>query len=266
MKFPCVLENALLIIRVCSGLSFATKRIGPPCYTFVTVTTCFLLRIILLSKLSITTTFSTCREYLAGNRLLFPSAPRWVRHSYLSKGLRLIPYTCGSLDPSTGPPTYQIIKVMNANQLNMMSVTRREFPCVLESTLLYIRETSGLSFATKRIGPPCCTFAIIVTCYLVWITLLPKLSVTTIYSTCREYLAENRLSFPSAPRWVWHSYSSKGLWLIPYTCGSSPISREARYWAGGSTTQRGCPGAQLGAQSSSWHARHKALAHEVGAL
>src|SRR3989337_110765 len=96
MKFPCVLENALLIIRVCFGSSFAIKRIGPPCCTFVTVTTCYLLRIVLLSKLSVTATFSTCREYLAENRLSFPSAPRWVRHSYLSKELRLIPYTCGS--------------------------------------------------------------------------------------------------------------------------------------------------------------------------
>ena len=49
-----------------------------------------------ITKLFVTTYFSTSREYLAGNRLLFPSAPRWVRHSYLSKGLRLIPYTCGS--------------------------------------------------------------------------------------------------------------------------------------------------------------------------
>src|SRR3990170_6418653 len=48
MKFPCVLENALLIIRDRSSLSFAIKRIGPPCCTFVTVTTCYLLRITLL--------------------------------------------------------------------------------------------------------------------------------------------------------------------------------------------------------------------------
>ena len=41
-----------------------------------------------VTKLSVTTYFSTCREYLAENRLSFPSAPRWVRHSYLSKGLR----------------------------------------------------------------------------------------------------------------------------------------------------------------------------------
>ena len=49
-----------------------------------------------ITKLSVTTNFSTCRKYLAGNRLSFPSAPRWVLHSYLSKGLRQIPYTCGS--------------------------------------------------------------------------------------------------------------------------------------------------------------------------
>ena len=42
----------------------------------------------LITKLSITNNFSACREYLTENRLSFPSAPRWVRHSYLSKGLR----------------------------------------------------------------------------------------------------------------------------------------------------------------------------------
>ena len=41
-----------------------------------------------ITKLSVTTYFSTCREYLAENRLSFPSAPCWVRHSYLSKGIR----------------------------------------------------------------------------------------------------------------------------------------------------------------------------------
>src|SRR6266566_3286341 len=58
-------------------------------------------------KLSVTDNFSACREYLAENRLSFPSAPRWVRHSYLSKGLRLIPYTCGStlIPPTSTTPT-----------------------------------------------------------------------------------------------------------------------------------------------------------------
>jgi hypothetical protein len=50
MKYPCVLKNALLIIRDRSGLSFATKRIGLPCCTFSIVTTYFLLQIALLSN------------------------------------------------------------------------------------------------------------------------------------------------------------------------------------------------------------------------
>ena len=43
--------------------------------------------------------------------------------------------------------------------------------------------------------------------YLLPITiyLITKLSVTHNISACREYLAENHLSFPSAPRWVRHS-------------------------------------------------------------
>ena len=42
----------------------------------------------LITKLSVTDNFSAYREYLAENRLSFPSAPRWVRHSYLPKGLQ----------------------------------------------------------------------------------------------------------------------------------------------------------------------------------
>ena len=45
--FPCVLGSALHHIRVCPGLSFATKRIGPPCCTLFTFVTCCSLQIIL---------------------------------------------------------------------------------------------------------------------------------------------------------------------------------------------------------------------------
>ena len=46
-----------------------------------------LVTIYLITKLSVTDNFSACTEYLTENRLSFPSAPRWVRHSYLSKVL-----------------------------------------------------------------------------------------------------------------------------------------------------------------------------------
>ena len=54
-------------------------------------------------------------------------------------------------------------------------------------------------------------------CYLLLVTnyLITKLSVTYNFSACREYLAENRLSFPSAPRWVRHSYLSKEATIDP---------------------------------------------------
>ena len=45
--FPCVLGSAFPIIRVCSGLSFATKRIGPPCCTLFTFIAYYPLPIIL---------------------------------------------------------------------------------------------------------------------------------------------------------------------------------------------------------------------------
>ena len=52
-------------------------------------------------KLLVTYNFSACRGYLAESHLSFPSATCWVRHSNLLKGLRLIPYTCGSSNLAT---------------------------------------------------------------------------------------------------------------------------------------------------------------------
>ena len=59
--------------------------------------------------------------------------------------------------------------------------------------------------------------------YLLLVTnyLAIKLPATDNISVCRNYLAENRLSFPSAPCLVGHSYLLKGQRLIPYTCGST---------------------------------------------
>ena len=57
----------------------------------------------LITKLYVTTYFSTCREYLARNRLSFAYAPRWVRHSYLLKGLRRSPIFVGHQDSFLAP-------------------------------------------------------------------------------------------------------------------------------------------------------------------
>ena len=113
--------------------------------------------------------------------------------------------------PSTGPPTYQIIKVPNANHMNVMKTSLTIIPmCPRERFSLY-KSLSRLVLCYKKDWATLLHF--IYFCYLLLVTNYPitKLSVTTYFSTCREYLAENRLSFPSAPRWVRHSYLSKGL-------------------------------------------------------
>ena len=84
MKFPCTLKNALLIIRDRFGLSFASKGLGYLAalfyyYRYLLVTN------YLAIKLLATYNFSTCRHHLTENYLSLPSAPRRVRHSYLSK-------------------------------------------------------------------------------------------------------------------------------------------------------------------------------------
>ena len=109
--------------------------------------------------------------------------------------------------PSTGPPTYQIIKVTNARSMMKTSLTIIPM-CPRECFPLYM-SLSRLVLCYKK------DWATLL--HLVYFSyLLPvpnyittKLSVTDNFSARREYLTENRLSFPSAPRWVCHSYLSK---------------------------------------------------------
>ena len=80
--------------------------------------------------------------------------------------------------------------------MNVMKTSLTIFPCVLGSALHHIRVCPGLSFATKRIGPPCCTLFTFVTCYLLQIILsqnylLPIISVlaeNTLLKTAYHFL------------------------------------------------------------------------------
>ena len=77
---------------------------------------------------------------------------------------------------------------------------------------------------------------LLVTNYLITKYLLPIILVlakNTLLTDNYLLLHLNCLSFPSAPRWVWHTYSSKGLWLINYNCGSSRLFSGAivREWS-----------------------------------
>ena len=105
---------------------------------------------------------------------------------------------------STGPPTYQIIKVPTTNHMSVMKTSLMIIPmCPRERFPLY-KSLSRLVLCYKK------DWAILLHLiyfhYLSLITnyLITKPSVIDNFSACREYLTENCLSFPSAPRWVRH--------------------------------------------------------------
>ena len=108
-------------------------------------------------------------------------------------------------NPSTGPPTYQIIKVTNANHMSVMKTSLMIIPmCPQECFALYKSSSRFVLCYKKDL-----------------LHLITRLSVTDNFSACREYLTKNCLSFPSDPRWVRHSYLSKRatvdrlcLWVI----------------------------------------------------
>ena len=90
--------------------------------------------------------------------------------------------------PSTGPPTYQIIEVTNANHMSMVKTCLTIIPmCPRERVSLY-KSLSRLVLCYKKIGPSFCTLFTFITCYPLQIILsqnylLPIISV----------LAENTL-------------------------------------------------------------------------
>ena len=98
--------------------------------------------------------------------------------------------------PKHRSTTYQIIKVWNANHMNVMKTSLTIFPCVLGSAFPYTRVCPGLSFALERIGPPCCTLFTFVTCcslqsILSQNYLLPPISVlaeNTLLKTAYHFL------------------------------------------------------------------------------
>ena len=125
--------------------------------------------------------------------------------------------------PSAGPPTYQTVKVTNVNHMNLMKTSMTEIPVCPRERFSSYKTLFRLVPCYKRDWATLlhlCYF-----CYLLFATnhLTTQLLVTDNFNACRYYLAENHLSDPSAPRWVRHSYLSKGLRLIPYTCGSSRL-------------------------------------------
>ena len=120
--------------------------------------------------------------------------------------------------PSTGPPTYQIIKVTNVNHMSVMKTSLTIIPMCRERFSLY-KNLSRIVLCYEKDWASL-LHLIYFHCLLPFTNyLIIKLFVTYNFSDCREYLTENCLSFPSAPRWVQHSYLSKGLDRPPILVG-----------------------------------------------
>ena len=110
--------------------------------------------------------------------------------------------------PSTSPPTYQIIKVPNANHMSVMKTSLMIIPMCPRERFSHYKNLSRLVLCYKK---DWANFLHLIYFHcLLHITnyLITKLSVTYNFNACKEYLTENRLSFPSAPCWVRHSYLS----------------------------------------------------------
>ena len=116
-----------------------------------------------------------------------------------------------------------IIKVTNENHMSMMKTSLTIIPLCPRERFSHYKKLSRLVIFYKKDWAT--LMHLIYFHFLLPVTnyLITKLSVTYNFSACREYLTENRLSFPSAPHWVRHPYLSKGLRQIPYTCGSSRL-------------------------------------------
>ena len=117
--------------------------------------------------------------------------------------------------PSTGRATYQIIKVTNVNHMSMMKTSLTIIPMCPRERFSHYKKLSRLVLCYKKDWAT--LLHLIYFHYLLPVTnyLITKLSITYNFSACREYLTKNCLSFPSAPRWVWHSYLSKRATIDP---------------------------------------------------
>ena len=106
----------------------------------------------------------------------------------------------------------KVIFRINKNHMSVMKTSLTIIPICPRELLSHYKKLSRLVLCYKKDWATLLHFIYFHCLLLVTIYLITKLSVTYNFSACRENLTENRLSFPSAPRWVRHSYLLKELW------------------------------------------------------
>ena len=98
--------------------------------------------------------------------------------------------------PTTGPPTYQIIKVKNVNHMSVMKTSLTIIPMCPRERFPSYKSLSRLVLCYIKIGPSCCTLFTFIACYLLQIILsqnylLPTISVlveNTLLKTACHFL------------------------------------------------------------------------------
>jgi hypothetical protein len=82
---------------------------------------------------------------------ILPLAPRWVRHSYLSKRLHTIPYTCGTSHPFRGlrlKPPDQIIPTVSSTTTILEARTTQVVTATLPTPTPVTKEVVATPVAT----------------------------------------------------------------------------------------------------------------------
>ena len=79
--------------------------------------------------------------------------------------------------------------------MNVMKTSLTIIPMCPRERFLIIRTCPGLSFATKRIGPPCCTLFTFIACYPLQIILSQNYLLPTISVVAENTLLETAYHF-----------------------------------------------------------------------
>ena len=143
---------------------------------------------------------------------------------------------------STGPPTYQIIKVPNANHMSGMKTSSTIIPLCPQELFSHYKKLSRLILYYKRIGPPWCTLFTFIACYSLQFILsqiymlptIPVLAEKTLLKTACNFLLllvgfdtlTHRKDYDWPPILVGHQES----FLAPLPGSEAPLLRKHLYW------------------------------------
>ena len=125
--------------------------------------------------------------------------------------------------PSTGPPTYQIIKVTNANHMSVMKTSLTIIPMCPQELFSHYKKLSRLILCYKRDWAPLLHYIYFHCCYPLQFILSQNYLLPTISVLVEKTLLKTAYHFLLLLVGFDTLTYRKELQLIPYTCGSLEI-------------------------------------------